>query len=96
MRLAAIESGQDARARRRPHVQRDIAVLLQARVAFNRASNNLDQLVHAVNRLVLEASDCSSQQIVARVQIICQAIEKIRADFAAPLAAIIRAISHDR
>jgi hypothetical protein len=93
MQLAEIAASDAARQRRRPHVDVDTAALVRAQVAFSRANNNLNQIAHAANRLVLECPELTSQHIAAELRDLHRAVESLRDEFAAPLAAIMEAIS---
>ena len=97
MKLAAIDGGKGARARRRPHVSIDAAALLRAQVAFSRAGNNLNQIAAAANRLVLEAAEFTPHTVAAELRELHRAVDAVRSEFSAPLAAILEAIqAHDR
>ena len=80
------------RHRRRASV--DEAALMRALVAFNRASNNLNQIGRAGNRLATLTHDTGT--LVDDVRELCGALDLLRDQFAAPIAAILEALQHDR
>ena len=92
MKLAAIESGKGARDRQRPHPAIDAVALVRAQVAFSRANNNLNQIAHAANRLALDAAGFTPHTVAGELRELHRAIDAVRAEFAAPLAAILEAM----
>jgi len=96
MELAAIESGGEARARRRSDPPIDAPALLQAVAAFNRQHGNYNQAVRALNTLVLVADERSSHELAEALRGLAQEIAGLQRQFAEPLAAILGAVRGDR
>ena len=95
MRLAALGGmGRRPRLRRRATV--DVKAVTAALVAFNRGNNNLNQIAHGSNRLLLIADERSSQQLAAEAKELGRAVDALRDQFAVPTAAILAALSHVR
>jgi hypothetical protein len=82
------------RARRRAPV--DATALAQGLVAFNRQHNNYNQAVKALNRLALIAEDKSAGDVLRELHELHAVIEQLQEQFAAPVAAILDAMRHDR
>jgi hypothetical protein len=82
------------RARRRAPV--DATALAQGLVAFNRQHNNYNQAVRALNKLALIAEDKSSGDVLRELRDLRALIEGLQGQFAAPVAAILDAMRHDR
>jgi hypothetical protein len=82
------------RARRRAPV--DATALAQGLVAFNRQHNNYNQAVKALNTLALIAEDKSSGDVLRQLCKLHEVIERLQEQFAAPVAAILDAMQHDR
>jgi hypothetical protein len=82
------------RRHRRIRAPVDEAALMRALVAFNRANNNLNQLAHAGNRLALlsERHGGSREDVSA----LSCAVERLREEFSAPVAAILEALGRVR
>ena len=74
----------------------DTAALTQALVDFNRVGNNQNQIARALNELVLIAREQGNRRLEIRIEELAQSISELPATFAAPLAAIHAALSHDR
>jgi len=78
------------RSRRRVPVDR--LALARATVEINRAGNNLNQIARALNEIALQAGEPSGDRLAE----LMEPIRNLRADFAAPLAAILAAFGRDR
>ena len=68
--------------------------LMAALVALNRANNNQNQLARTGNTLVLLAEEHGSERLAEAVSDLARAVESLRDDFAAPLAAILTALGY--
>jgi len=84
------------RRRRQRRAAVDEAAVMRALVAFNRANNNLNQLSRAGNRLTLLTEQHADDRLLEDVRELCRAVDLLRDQFAAPLAAILEAVRHDR
>jgi hypothetical protein len=96
--LAAGRLGSEAapRPRKRGRAPVDAAALTAALVAFNRAGNNQNQTTRALNELLLVARDQSNARLESMVLELADAIRGLPGLFAAPVAAILAAMGHDR
>ncbi|HTT82012.1 MAG TPA: hypothetical protein VMF67_00875 [Rhizomicrobium sp.] len=81
------------RARRRPV---DEPALMRALAAFNRASNNLNQLARTGNTLTLFAEEHGAGRLLDEAKEIARAARLLQEQFAAPIAAIMAALGRDR
>jgi hypothetical protein len=70
--------------------------LTQALVAFNRAGNNQNQTVRALNELALIARDQGLARVESQLRDLAAGIRGLPDLFAAPVAAIMAALSRDR
>jgi hypothetical protein len=93
-RLGKETANRPRRQRRRQSA--DVAALLDALVAFNRAGNNQNQTVRALNELLLIAQEQSNARLEGLVLELTEAIRGMPVLFAAPIAAIHAALSDDR
>jgi len=86
-----------APARRRSPVAVPVETkaLAMAVVAFNRANSNLNQKARAANRLVLLGETTGNEALVEAARDLILAVEKLREEFAEPIAAIKAALWHD-
>lgn len=82
------------RARRRAPV--DATALAQGLVAFNRQHSNYNQAIKAINRLALVAENDGSRDVLQALRELLAVIERLQEQFAAPVAAILDAMRHDR
>jgi len=83
------------RRHRRIRAPIDEAALMRALVAFNRASNNLNQLAHAGNRLALlseQHGGIRDEGIREDVRALSGAVDHLREEFSQPVAAILEAL----
>ena len=96
MKLAAIEGGNVSRARRRGRAPVDVVALTQALVAFNRAGNNHNQTVRALNELALIAREQGLARLESQLRDLAAGIRGLPDLFAAPVAAIMAALNRDR
>lgn len=87
------ETARRPRVNRRRHVAVNEAALLRALVAFNRASNNLNQVAYTGNRLMIVAEEHGAAELQEEAREIRRAVEALRNDMAAPLAAILAALT---
>ena len=95
MQLAEIAGGKVSRPRRRGRAAVDDVALTQAVVAFNRAGNNQNQTVHALNELVLIARERSNARLESLLLELADAVRGVPALFAEPVAAIKAALDRD-
>ena len=83
-----------------PHARRrapvDATALAQGLVAFNRQHSNYNQAIRALNRLALIAGNSGSGDVLRALHELCALIERLQEQFAAPVAAILDAMRHDR
>ena len=96
--LVAGRLGYDAmppRMRRRSATA-DVAALSAAYVGFKRGTTLLNQATHAANSLALYAEAHGCDRLIEEVAGLRREIDAIKDSFAAPLAAIIAALSDDR
>jgi hypothetical protein len=94
--LASGRLGEEAA--RRPRVSRrrapvDEKALMTALVAFNRANNNLNQVAHTGNAMMLFAEEHGCERLKELGADLVRAAENLRDDFAAPIAAILAAVA---
>jgi hypothetical protein len=87
-------------AAKRPRVSRrqaavNEAALLRALVAFNRANNNLNQVAHTGNVLMLFAEERGAERLAEEARQMARAVEALRRDMDRPIAAILAALSGD-
>jgi hypothetical protein len=82
------------RARRRAPV--DVTALAQGVVAFNRQHSNYNQAIRALNRLALVAENDGLGDALQQLHELRALIEQLQEQFAAPVAAILDAMRHDR
>jgi hypothetical protein len=82
------------RARRRAPV--DATALTQGLVAFNRQHSNYNQAIRALNTLALVADNDGTGNVLRAVRELQAVIERLQEQFAAPVAAILDAMRHDR
>ena len=82
------------RARRRAPV--DVTALAHGLVAFNRQHSNYNQAIRALNRLALVAENDGSGDVLLALRELLALIERLQEQFAAPVAAILDAMRHDR
>ena len=82
------------RARRRAPV--DATALAHGLVAFNRQHSNYNQAVRALNRLALSAENDGWRDVPRELRELRTLIERLQEQFAAPVAAILDAMRHDR
>lgn len=94
--LAGRLAEETAPRRRRNRATVDDAALMRALVAFNRANNNLSQLVRIGNTLVLFAENHGGHRLPEGVRELSRAVDTLCEQFAAPVAAILEAVKHDR
>jgi hypothetical protein len=78
---------------RRRQVQIDEVALLRGLAAFNRASNNLNQVARTGNTLTLFAEEHGAAHLAVIGRDLVQAVEGLRADLAPALAAILAAVT---
>lgn len=71
-----------------------VAALFDALVAFNRAHNNLNQTARAANTLLLVAHEHGADRLADEVRELQRAVDLLREQFAAPLAALRAALDH--
>ncbi|HEY5328268.1 MAG TPA: hypothetical protein VIJ79_00145 [Acidobacteriaceae bacterium] len=95
MQLGKIAGGKLSRPRRRGRAAVDDVALTQAVVAFNRAGNNQNQTVRALNELLLIAHEQSNARLESLVLELADAIRGMPVLFAEPFAAIMAALHHD-
>ncbi|OYV36435.1 MAG: hypothetical protein B7Z80_15540 [Rhodospirillales bacterium 20-64-7] len=96
MQLGKIAGREASRRRRRGGTREDKTALTQAIVAFNRAGNNQNQTVRALNELLLIAREQSNMRLESMVLELADAIRGMPDLFAEPIAAILAALHHDR
>ena len=65
-------------------------------VAFNRQHSNYNQAIRALNRLALVAENDGSGDVLLALRELLALIERLQEQFAAPVAAILDAMRHDR
>ena len=82
------------RARRRAPV--DATALAHGLVAFNRQHSNYNQAIRALNRLALVAENDGSGEVLRALRELLAVIDRLQEQFAAPVAAILDAMRHDR
>ena len=87
------EAAPRPRIRRRAPV--DVAALTQALVAFNRGTSLLNQTAHAANSIALMGGTLDPGRVADELRELRRGIEHIKDSFAAPIAAILAALSHD-
>jgi hypothetical protein len=95
MQLAALR-GMGRRPRLRRRATLDVKAVTAALVAFNRGNNNLNQLAHGANRLLLIAEERGSRDLAAEAKELRRAADALRDQFAPSIAAILAALSHVR
>jgi len=81
------------RPRRIPTLETE--ALMKGVVAFNRAINNLNQLAHIGNTLLIFAEERSSERLADVAADLVRAVEDRRAEIAPALAAILAALDYD-
>ena len=74
----------------------DVTALAHGLVAFNRQHSNYNQAVRALNRLALAAENDGWRDVPRELRELRRVIEQIQEQFAAPVAAILAAMRHDR
>ena len=96
--LAAGRLGPEAarRPRRRGRGPVDVAALTAALVAFNRAGNNQNQIARGLNELLIIAREQSDARLESLLLELADALRGLPMLFAAPVAAILAALDHDR
>jgi hypothetical protein len=87
--------GKPPRRRPRRIATVETAALMTALVAFNRANNNQNQLARTGNTLVLFAEEHGCERLAEMARELVLAVENLREDFAAPVAAILAAFGYD-
>ena len=87
------EAAPRPRIRRRAPV--DVTALTQALVAFNRGTSLLNQTAHAANSMALMGGALGPGRLADELRELRREIEQIKESFAAPIAAILAALSHD-
>jgi hypothetical protein len=87
------EAAPRPRIRRRAPV--DVTALTQALVAFNRGTSLLNQTAHAANSMALMGGTLGAGRLADELRELRREIEQIKDSFAAPIAAILAALSHD-
>ena len=90
------ETARRSRMNRRRHVTINEAALLRGLVEFNRASNNLNQVAHTGNLLMLFAEEHGADRLLNEARQIVHAVEALRSDMAVPLSAILAALTDVR
>lgn len=85
------EAAPRPRIRRRAPV--DVTALTQAIVAFNRGTNLLNQATRAANSMALMGG--GRDRLADEARELRREIAQIKDSFAAPIAAILAALSHD-
>jgi hypothetical protein len=88
--------GHPAPRRRQRRASADAAALMRALVAFHRANNNLNQLARTGNTLALLTEQHGGDRLLDEVRELRRAVDLLRDEFAAPLAAILEAVHDDR
>ena len=91
----SVEAAPRPRMNRRP-VSVDTPALTQALVELNRVGNNLNQIAHALNELLLIVQDGGDRRIELRIEQLDAAIRAAPDALTVTLAAIQAALSRDR
>ncbi len=82
--------------RRRGRGPVDVAALTAALVAFNRAGNNQNQIARGLNELLIIAREQPDARLESLLMELADAGRGLPVLFAAPVAAILAALDHDR
>jgi hypothetical protein len=96
--LASGRLGDEAAPRpriRRRRTSVEVAALTQALVAFNRGTSLLNQTAHAANSMALIGGAWGPDRLADELRELRREIEEIKDSFAAPIAAILAALSDD-